>query len=505
MLHFMMAIRFLSLKLALKIFIRYKLNGKMNKLFFTILLFCQIALVAQVKTIVTGSIENPTADSIELIIDKTYLSQKANKYKIPVKQNQFNFEFTIERHQLADLNYAGQTTKIYIEPEDKLDLKFKAGNLPESIFFSGKGAPNNTFLKKFNEQFPADFSSTAMEEKMKSSGVDQFEMLIYDNKAKQKTFYSAYTDRNQLTDMFKKYVEDQIKYTYLNFLLAYPVVNANKSNTILTVAPLPKVMVDVIDKNTVNDEDAMASESYRNYLVSFVTYFGSELNGFKKFTDFTVSAEKKYVVATDNLKGTPRLYYLTRFLLETGEKVNPETVKRIYTQMEKTSEYSIIINEKLGKWMKTKSPKIVAAKTDNSPSDIKLQGFNGKDLSFADFKGKVIYVDFWASWCGPCRQQFPYSKELHDKLSDKQKKEVVFLYISIDNTEEIWKNSIKELKLEGEHALSPGGWNSTATKHFQINSIPRYMLIDKKGNVVNPNASRPSEENTLQDILELLK
>ncbi|MBI2272140.1 MAG: TlpA family protein disulfide reductase [Bacteroidetes bacterium] len=490
----------------------------MKKIFYFLLL-SPVLLIAQSKTIVSGTIENAANDSIELLIDKNYLSQKITRYKIPVKQNQFYFEFTIDRNYLVDLNYAGQTTKLYLEQNDKLDIKFKAGSLAESIVFTEKGAANNLFLQKFNEQFANDFSIGSMEEKMKTTGVDEFENFIFGNRTKQKKFYEAYPDINLLSEKFKKYIENQIKYTYLGHLLAWPVVNANKSNSILTVAHLPPVMLDELDKKAVSDEEAMISGSYRDFLVWFVTYFASEQNGFNKFTDFTLSAEKKYVVASDHLKGTPLLYYLTRFLLETGEKVNPETVKSIYQRMEKqvslpkgssahrqeeTPEYTSIVKDKLGKWMKTKLPKPETAKSNDPSPGNKFRGISGKEVSLADFKGKVVYVDFWASWCGPCRQQFPFSKELHEKLSDKQKKEVVFLYISIDDNEDAWKNTVKQLQLTGEHALSPGGWNSTAARQFQISSIPRYLLIDKKGNVVNPNASRPSDENTLQDILNLL-
>ena len=133
------------------------------------------------------------------------------------------------------------------------------------------------------------------------------------------------------------------------------------------------------------------------------------------------------------------------------------------------------------------------------PNTFSYTNLKGEKVILEDFKGKVVYVDFWASWCGPCRAEFPFSKQLHERLTDKQKEKIVFLYISIDDKEPTWKNALNALQLIGEQ-----GWNPGAAQYFGIPSIPRYMLIDKKGQIIDGNAKRPSSGDAiLADMLKL--
>jgi thiol-disulfide isomerase/thioredoxin len=136
--------------------------------------------------------------------------------------------------------------------------------------------------------------------------------------------------------------------------------------------------------------------------------------------------------------------------------------------------------------------------------ELGLKDLNGKPFSLSDLKGKVVYIDFWASWCGPCRQMMPFSKQLHEGLTETQKKEITFLYISIDASEDGWKKAITDLGIEGVNVISPGNWSSKVCSYFQINSIPRYMIMDRKGNIVDFNAKRPADPSLKDDLLKLL-
>jgi thiol-disulfide isomerase/thioredoxin len=114
------------------------------------------------------------------------------------------------------------------------------------------------------------------------------------------------------------------------------------------------------------------------------------------------------------------------------------------------------------------------------------------DDVLAQYKGKVVYVDFWASWCGPCRQQFPHAKKLHTKFNDD---EVVFLYISFDRDENSWKRAVNQLKMKGDHFFPAGDEAKKMSQKYDIGGIPRYFLVGKDGTIANDDAPRPSSKS----------
>lgn len=115
---------------------------------------------------------------------------------------------------------------------------------------------------------------------------------------------------------------------------------------------------------------------------------------------------------------------------------------------------------------------------------------NGKTVSQSEFKGKYIYIDVWASWCSPCRDEIPYLEKLKTKFAGKN---IVFVSISVDDDEELWKQALIEEKAVGIQ-LYAGGWSNELCKYYKINSIPRFILIDKDLKIVNSDADRPSGE-----------
>lgn len=135
--------------------------------------------------------------------------------------------------------------------------------------------------------------------------------------------------------------------------------------------------------------------------------------------------------------------------------------------------------------------------------NIKLPDIDGKLISLNDFKGKVVYIDFWGTWCGPCISAIPHQRNLQKKFSDK---EVVFLNIALEsgkNYMDKWKKFLNNNDFPGIHVVAENQFSNKEIEDFMINIAPTYVLIDKKGNIVSPRAKNPSEVEN--EILKLLQ
>lgn len=128
---------------------------------------------------------------------------------------------------------------------------------------------------------------------------------------------------------------------------------------------------------------------------------------------------------------------------------------------------------------------------------------NGKEVSFSDFKGKVVVVDVWATWCGPCKSELPYLKKLEEEMEGT---DVVFIALSVDKAKdtEKWKTFVRENEMKGIQLHASEGFNSQIMKEYKINGIPRFMVFDRKGNIVSVDAPRPSSPALKQMLMKTL-
>ncbi len=142
------------------------------------------------------------------------------------------------------------------------------------------------------------------------------------------------------------------------------------------------------------------------------------------------------------------------------------------------------------------------------PSEAEILSNTGKDGKprtfeevLSDYKGKVVYVDVWASWCGPCRKEMPNSAALKQQIANE---EVVFLYVSLDQSKKAFMNAVQNLEIKGKHFWPLPKSAEAMMASYRIEGIPRYMIVAKDGKIVDKDAPRPSEKRTLKILQEEL-
>ena len=134
--------------------------------------------------------------------------------------------------------------------------------------------------------------------------------------------------------------------------------------------------------------------------------------------------------------------------------------------------------------------------------DFDYVNYKGGKTKLSDLKGKYVYIDLWATWCGPCRAEIPFLQKIEEKYHGKN---IEFVSISIDKAKdnEKWKNFVLDKKLGGIQLFADKDWESEFVKSYGVTGIPRFILIDPKGNVVDADADRPSSDK-LQTKLDVL-
>lgn len=176
----------------------------------------------------------------------------------------------------------------------------------------------------------------------------------------------------------------------------------------------------------------------------------------------------------------------------------------------KSSEQSEKINEveQTDSLVKVESSLKEEVKKGTKAPDFLIKSIDGKEYNLQKIKGKYVYIDVWATWCGPCKVQIPYMKQLEEKFRDAP---IEFVSISVDDEKDksLWKKMVEENEMSGLQLFA--GRENNFAYDYQIQFIPTFILLDKEGNILLRNAPEPMDfekrevNQKLVDILSKLK
>ena len=426
------------------------------------------------SSIVSGIISDSTHDSIILS------GPGINKVININGDGSFSTEINLPTNKYK-LTHGKEKVEVFVESGENISISFNCKDFNESIIFDGNNSYDNNYLmskQKRSDSNPIDFKALYTFEE--EAFINQIEEI----KSSEINFLNSFNnDKQRINKELISIEEKEANYKHLLSLQRYPVYykfyakkEPKYSDSFLT--PLN-------DLSYVNNNDYVVSQSYK-YLV-LAHFFNEKKISDSKETHFSelIKANSPDIKKDVIFQGQ---YYLSPSS-ENNEVIYNSLIKMSNDSTE-TAELTDIYNKLqfIKKGMK-------------SPEFFDYENYNGGTTSLIDLRGKYLYIDVWATWCGPCIAQIPASIKLEKLYHDKN---IEFVYISIDVRDrpvynyDKWREMIEEKSLGGVQLFADNAWDSKFTRAFIINSIPRYLLIDPKGNIVSGDAPRPSDPKLIK-------
>lgn len=421
----------------------------------------------------SGEITNPNSDKITIrgngyikVIDVN--TNGTFDDTLVIKEGNFTFYDTKE------------STAMYLAPGYRLDISLDGKEFDETLKYSGIGEKPNNFNASyflFNEKNAIDSETY---KKMENQEYFDYQLkmhaslmkLLNESEIENEKFLESQADKfrfQMLNNLINKFGEDYF---------------AGKTKAIITQ------YLDT-ETNKIDFKDSVMFASNNDYRYFLSSYFvagltSGDLKTLELYNEELLEMQKKSIVTT--LKRGISFYNMDKLDL--------------YYQ----TYVKLAANDKGINRIKEKYDRIKTLKKGSPSPSFNYPDSSGKNISLESLKGKLVYVDVWATWCGPCKAQIPFLKQLEEKYREE---DIAFVSLSIDQLKNIskWKDMIVDKELEGIQIIADKAWRSKFVTDYVIEGIPRFILIDKDGNLMDPMAPRPAvyKEGELQLNEEIQK
>lgn len=247
-----------------------------------------------------------------------------------------------------------------------------------------------------------------------------------------------------------------------------------------------------------SQDDYLISEDYKSWALDQYVTYRRYLDARR---DSSLIKVKDYAIRKINevLSGRVKDYYLNAVVTsripftKSIEDLNETKAHlKLFIQSIESESYKTSIQQLIA----DKEQELLLTQIGQPAPAFTLKSNKGTLHSLSDFKGKVVYIDLWASWCIPCRQETPNLKQLYEAYKDDER--IEFISIAVSDGEREWRKALEEDQPLWLQLYDDEGKVNQA---YVANSIPKFIVIDKKGNIVNFSAPGPSSGKVLERLL----
>lgn len=416
------------------------------------------------NTKISGKITNAQSDTV-------VISQGSVMHKIGLDSTgQFSKEISNLSEGVYTFGAGRESSSMYIMPGKDLNITLDTKQFDETITYEGEAAAASNYLaKKYlqEEQNPVNFKEVygadeaTFKAKVESMGKEKLDFLA---------------GNSALSPAFVALEKKAIDYDRISMLMRYKSGHAHfTGNSDFEVSPDFGDPLSGIDMD--NEKEFVNIQSYKDIVLSSFL-MGEMKDNIAKLSSIKSPSIKKEVVKN-------MTYYMT--------PGSPD-LDVIYDGLHSN------MDDEESKAKLTESYELYKGLAKGKPSpQFEYIDRNGKMVSMEEMKGKNVYIDVWATWCGPCKAEIPSLKALEKEYHGKN---VEFVSISIDKMKDKdkWIKMVEEKELKGVQLFSDKDWSSDFVKDYGIQGIPRFILVDAQGNIVSADAPRPSSDSEIKGL-----
>ncbi|AUC21827.1 hypothetical protein BTO15_06795 [Polaribacter sejongensis] len=446
---------------------------------FTTILSCKPEIEKNIDyAIISGKIEN--TDSKTAIIYNQFTKNKIADITI-AEDGTFRDTLKITTDLYA-LRQGKNSTELYLPKGSNLKIEYDATKKDSTLQLTGSYSAINKYL---SDKVLVTKTATGDQKEMFLKDEADFKTHILKIKTAEEGLLSKASD---IPEDFKQNELKNIHYNYLSILNNYAPYHGYYSKD-RSFKTSENFLDELKNIDLENENDFLFSEGYRNIVSNSIAINATELA-----EKDSIANDIAYLTLTAKVESNQ---IKNKLLFDTAKDgiTYTDNLDEFYTLFANNS-----TDEENNKTITTAYNKLKAlAKGSISPKFVDYENNAGGTTSLDDLKGKYLYLDIWATWCGPCIAEIPSLKKLEKEYHGKN---IEFISISIDKTKdhEKWKKMIVDKELKGIQLFADNNWESKFVEEYMIKGIPRFILIDPQGNIVNANAPRPSDEKLVETL-----
>ena len=392
----------------------------------------------------------------------------------------------------------------------------------KTIKFSGDAAQTNREAAKFQQKYfsnPLYNDWDAKDKAVKDYNLEQYGLYLDTLQQRISDLYNNFIDEVSPIEEVQIWAKTYIEEDYYDALSFYPNDHQRKNKLTNKEWVIPTSYYDNLKKRLPITQPMLISGYALSSFINRYHYDYVRVNLWSEEENQKYKTDNGYIVAPSNVMDSLKVYGIIKYTPDTllKQMVLTELIRQnfdksdihlfekyrnvIESNVKEPFLYKPLLEQYNQLKQRLENPQIASEamlkKIDNSSAKQIM------DSIMLSNKGKVIYLDCWATWCGPCKAEMPGSKKLMKKMKGKGK-DVAFVYLCLDSEEKLWKASLAELQLTGQHYFLTKKQSTDIRKVFEINGIPHYFLINKKG-IITEKGSHLRPNLVEEKIEKLLK